>query len=325
MITCYQKQEHYIQVKKLAAKDLIPDDALWIDMQCPTEEELLAVARQLDIEIPSKTEIWKNHVLNRMYQENGVCYMTAAIITKVDCPYPETSAVTFILSGRYLLTLREIAPTSFQNFSHRLQRSPQRFPTSSYVLEGLMEEVITRVAHNSEVVTDMLDQLSHSIFDMRVMDHAAKKPSHLMKDVLNRLGLCNDLNSKINESVHSINRMLSYFKQIYPDDQDIDNNITILMTDTEALIKQTAFLSDKITFQLDATLGMINVEQNLIIKIFSVVAVFFLPPTLVSSMYGMNFQSMPELSWPYGYPMALILMLLCALVPYIYFRKKGWL
>jgi len=325
MITVYRKQNGHVIAQALVAGEHIPDQVIWIDIQNPTHEEEIAVEQQLGIQIPSKEEVWKNEVLNRFYQEDGVFYMTAAIITKVDTPYPQTSAVTFILAPRYLLTMRYISPTSFQNFANRIQKSHGKFGTAAHVMEGLLEEVITRVAHNSEVVVDTLDKLSHRIFGAEEDDKRRNSPSQQMKAVLEKLGACADLNSKINESLHSISRMLGFFKQVNPCAGQMDSEIAILSADVVALIKQTNFLSDKITFQLDATLGMINVEQNLIIKIFSVVAVFFLPPTLVSSMYGMNFKHMPELDWNFGYPLAIILMMLCALVPYIFFRRKGWL
>jgi len=337
MITIYRKldKQNQPQIHAFSLKigENIPDDTLWVDIQSGTSiEEQAVVAAQLGMQMPSQMEIWKNHVLNRLYMECGIAYMTAAIITKADSPYPATSAVTFILSQKCLLTLRSIAPTSFNNFALRVQRPSENFPTSERILEGLLEEIITRVAHNSEVVVETLDELSHSIFgtdfDTDTPKEKSKSASNLMKDALKTLGGCADLNSKINESLHSLHRMLCFFKQIAPmhkEDTAIDNDIDILVTDTIALSQQTAFLSDKITFQLDATLGMINVEQNLIIKIFSVVAVFFLPPTLVSSMYGMNFHNMPELSWEFGYPMAITIMTSCAVIPYLYFRRKGWL
>lgn len=325
MITIYTKRDGKIEAKQLIAGEQVPEGIIWIDMQSPSHDEEITVEKQLGIQIPSREEVWKNQVLNRFYKEGDVCYMTAAIITKVDCPYPQTSSVTFILSPRYLLTMRYIAPTSFNNFAQRIQKSPQKFLSSAHVLEGLMEEIITRVAHNSEVVVDTLDQLSHNIFGEGVLSEKSSNPSQLMKKVLTQIGTCADLNSKINESLHSLSRTLSFFKQVNNSGADIDGDISILATDVLALIKQTAFLSDKITFQLDATLGMINVEQNLIIKMFSVVAVFFLPPTMISSIYGMNFEHMPELSWDYGYPMAIGIMIMCAIVPFVYFRKKGWL
>ncbi len=302
-----------------------PADVAWIDLYNPSQEEELHVESLLGIEILTREETWKNQVLNRFYQEDGAAYMSAAIITKTDTPYPQTSTVTFILTQHYLLTLRYIAPTSFGHFVQRLARRPQEFTSSNDLLEGLLEEIITRVAHNSEIVVKELDQLSHDIFADDAFANSKKNPSEIMKTVLQRLGKCADLNSKISESIHSVSRMLAYFRTLQGNSESVDTLIGTLMTDVKALAQQTSFLSDKITFQLDATLGMINVEQNMIVKIFSIATVFFLPPTLLSSIYGMNFEQMPELGWMYGYPMAIGLMVLLATVPFFYFRKKGWL
>jgi len=325
VITLYRKVDKNIVTETLPLGQPIPLDVLWIDIFTPSHEEEIAVEKQLNIQIPSREEVWKNQALNRMYQEDDVSYMTAALITKGEAVHPQTSAVTFILTAHYLLTMRYIMPTSFQMFSQRIQRVPQKFNTGVQVLEGLLEEVITRVAHNSEVVVEGLDQLSHNIFGESPSSTEIKTTSQAMLLVLKRLGTFADLNSKINESLHSINRLLSFFKQVNTNDAVTERHIKMLSTDIFALTQQTSFLSDKITFQLDATLGMINVEQNSIIKIFSVASIFFLPPTLIGSLYGMNFEYMPELHWIYGYPMAISLMVICALIPYTYFRKKGWL
>ncbi len=325
MLTIYYRNGDALFSAPLEGNDSVPDGALWIDLLNPTLEEEKRIEDQLRIEIPTREEVWKNQVLNRFYTENGVHYMTAAIITKVDSPYPQTSSITFILAPKYLVTIRYISPTSFTNFSGRIIKSPKKFPVGAHVLEGLLEEIITRVAHNSEIVVDALDQLSHDIFAMDKIEANRKNPSQVMKEILKRLGTMADLNSKINESLHSLSRLLNFFKQVHGQDKTMEDAITTLSTDVNALTKQTAFLSDKITFQLDATLGMINVEQNVIIKMFSIATVFFLPMTLISSIYGMNFAHMPELQWAYGYPFAIALMLMSASAAFLFFRKKGWM
>lgn len=324
MITVYYKdaEGRFTTATNL---DNLNGNVAWIDVHNPTPQEEIMVEQKLSIEILTREEIWKNQVLNRFYTEGGVSYMTAAIITKVESPYPLTSAVTFILSRNFLVTLRYISPTSFQSFAQRMAKNPHKFEFGSDILEGLLEEVITRVAYNSEIVVSDLDKLSHDIFGFDAMDPQKKTPSTVMQSVLRKLGAAADLNSKINESLHSLARLLAFFRHVHGNSKEVNNAISTLITDVNSLSTQTAFLSDKLTFQLDATLGMINVEQNIIIKIFSIVTVFFLPPTLLTSMYGMNFEEMPELSWHYGYPAAIGMMLLLALVPYLFFRKKGWL
>lgn len=325
MITITYRQDNHSVTRDWKDGDTLPDGLFWMDMVSPTAEEHLAIEKLLTIEIPSKTEVWKNNVLNRLYVEEDIAYMTAALISKADSPYPRTSAVTFILGKRFFLTVHDILPTSFKNFLTRLQRPHEKFPTSAYLLTGLFEEIINRVAFNSELVVSSLDEVSHDVFGVNVLDKRVKKGSEHLKSAIKKLGAAADLNSQISESLHSINRLLVFLKQVAAQESTTTAAIDLLIADTHALTAQCAFLSDKITFLLDATLGLINVEQNVIIKIFSVVAVFFMPPTLVSSIYGMNFHHMPELDWIGGYPMAIFIMILCAVIPYIYFRKKGWL
>lgn len=325
MINIYRKNSGIITASELLQSADIPDDTIWIDVNQPTPEDEAHLQNTLGIDIPTREEIWKNHVLNRLYTENGVSYMTAAIITKGSAPYPQTSSVTFILAPGYLITMRNISPNSFANFTKRLLSHPRNFSNGYDVLEGLLEEVITRVAHNSELVIDSLDDLSHKIFLQNSLDKVDKGSSQMMREVLVNLGACTDLNSKINESLHSISRMLWFFKDVNGVPVNVGSSISVLISDAKALTHQTDFLSDKITFQLDATLGMINVEQNIIMKIVSIATVFFLPPTLISSIYGMNFKDMPELDMAYGYPMAIAAIVTAAVVPYMYFKRKGWL
>ncbi len=325
MITVFYRDGDRILSKKLTEGESISDSAVWIDAECADSYNLELIKQHCHINLPSKNDVWKNNVLNRLYVENSVAYMTAAIITKQENTYPNISAVTFILTPDCLITIRDISPTSFNIFAQRIQTFPDMFRTSSQALEGLLEEMITRVAHNMEVVEETLDSFSHRVFGGGKLDESEKNTSQAMKNVLKELGTCADLNSKTNESLHSINRMLHFFKQISKDDNELKKDIDIMISDANVLTQQTQFAADKITFLLDALLGMINVEQNLIIKILSVASLFFMPPTLVSSLYGMNFKHMPELDWADGYPMALSLMIIFAVLPYLYFRKKGWL
>lgn len=325
MLTFYFTDSPPLDLNDPSDTTAFPKKPVWIDAFSITEIETQFLQKALDIDIPTSEEIWKNDALGRMQTDQDISYFYASIITKTDTPFPKTSTVAFILSPSYLLTLRSITPTSFRNFSNRLQKKPQNFQTGPDVLAGLLNDVITRVAYNADIVDRELDSLSHEIFAPEKTSTVTRSPSMVMQDTLKRLGANADLNSQINESLHSLRRVLTFLIESPFINASTKARLNILMMDTHSLSEQSSFLSDKVTFQLDATLGMINVEQNMIIKIFSVVAVFFLPPTMVSSIYGMNFHFMPELSWVWGYPFALFLMAMCGVLPYIYFRKRGWL
>lgn len=305
----------------------VPDEPVWIDLLKPTEDELRLLPQTLNIALPSRQEIWRNQALNRMYTRDGTSYMTAALIGEApEGIQPQTSAVTFILTPDFLITIRDIDPPPFLRFQEDLLLSPKRFPTSADVLEGLLEEVITCVAQDHERVIKGLDGLSRRIFADRAFESHKGNPSLIMGKVLKDLGFTADLNSKINESTHSLVRLLTYFKEDHnPNNPAINRDAERLIKDAHSLADQSAFLNEKFNFQLESALGMINVEQNLIAKILSVVAVIFLPPSLVVGFYGMNFSNMPELHWKHGYLFSIFVMILFAVLPFLYFRHKRWL
>ncbi|ESQ73737.1 magnesium transporter CorA family protein [Asticcacaulis sp. AC402] len=311
---------------QIDATHTVPDEPVWIDLVNPTEEEERNLPQNLNIALPRQDEIWRNHALNRMYTRDGISYMTAVMLCDVDSGTPRTSPVTFILTPDFLITIRRIDPTSFLSFSENLLLRPKRYPTSADVLEGLLEEIITRVATRHKDVIKGLDVLSQRIFNDQAFDSRHGDPSILMRGVLKRLGYLADLNSKINESVHSLQRLLAYFKDDHNHGNPVLNrDVERMIKDCRSLTEQSGFANNQISFHLETSLGMINVEQNLIAKIFSVVALIFLPPSLVVGYFGMNFHNMPEFSLSWGQPLAIGLMLVFAVVPYLWFKRKRWL
>jgi magnesium transporter len=325
MITVFHLLSGKIAEMQLQPDQNVPDEPVWIDLLNPSEDELRNLPQNLNIALPTRQEIWRNHALNRMYTRDGTSYMTASILENFDKGQPKTSAVTFILTPDFLITIREIDPNPYLKLQERLLLNPRHFPNSADVLEGLLEEVMTEVAYSNDRVITGIDALSDTIFADHAFENTKGNPSLLMRNVLKKLGYLADLNAKVNESLHSLERLLVYFKQEHNQDSpSLNRDVDRLMKDANSLSDQTDFISAKINFQLEAALGMINVEQNLISKMFSMVAVFFLPPTLVAGIYGMNFKHMPELDWMAGYPIAIGLMLMAALIPYYYFKRKTW-
>ncbi len=325
MITIYARDEGKLKVQMWMPGKPFPTGAIWVDAERPSLEEIALLQQGLGFELPSKEERERNFTLSRMFKSDGVTYMVATIITKTLGPYPEIRPIKFILTEDTLLTVRDIQPTSFENFAVRLAGSTKNFESGPEALHGLLEEIVLRVSFNADKVVDDLDKLSHRIFDPYELGEENEYSEMSMKSVLRKLGTVADLNSQIHESLHSISRMIAFFKEQQTDNQYLARKLDVLAGDVKELSKQTGFQSDKITFQLDAALGMINVEQNLNMKILSTFTVFLMPPTLIGSIYGMNFHFMPELSQPWGYPLALGLMITSAAAPYLYFRKRRWL
>ena len=302
----------------------IPDHTIWIDLLEPSAQEERAVEQELGIDIPSHEEMREIETSSRLYEEDGMLFMTATVAAKLDTERPESTAVTFILSNDRLITNRYIDTRPFRNFVSYAERHPAACNSPVVILAGLMEAITERIADTLERVGNDLEAVSGSIFQIGQNKHKAKRD---LRGLLERIGFNGELNTKARESLVSVARMLVFLQQsgtVYMNDEQ-RSRFRSIATDVTALSDHSSFLGSKVSFLLEATLGLINLEQNNIIKIFSVAAVMFMPPTLIASVYGMNFMHMPELKWMFGYPFALSLMFGSILGIYIYFKRRGWL
>ena len=300
-------------------------NCVWIDLLQPTPEEDRFVEQVLAVDVPTRAEMREIEPSNRFYQERGAYFMTASIVYNAEAPVPSTTPLTFILAGDRLVTVRYAEPKAFPLYLQRVEKGDAACTTGASIMIGLIEAIIHRMADLIERIQDEVDRLAQSVFDLR----GGKQTRNRRLDVmLKRIGKAGDITARAEESATSLNRLLHFFVQATQergDDPRIRQRIKGVHRDINSLMDHTRFLMGRISFILDATLGMIATEQNQIIKLFSVMAVILLPPTLIASIYGMNFRHMPELDWVLGYPWALGLMLVAAVVPIIYFRRKGWL
>jgi magnesium transporter len=299
-----------------------------LDLLDPTEEEEKSVEELLGTNIPTKAEMQEIELSSRLYQKNDSLHLTATVVTKADTPEPESSIITFVLVGERLVTVRYLEHQSFRLFLERGKQLSPDLSHGSLVLTGLLDAIIDRMADILESVGHNMDGMTRLIFRPSVQDKAERartKPD--FEEMLRQIAINGDLTSKARESLVSITRLLSFASQssYFKPSTEESAKIHVLMRDILPLSDHATFLSNKVNFLLEATLGMIDIEQNAIIKIFSVAAVVFLPPTLVASIYGMNFDFMPELKWPFGYPLALVLMVLSSYLPYKYFKRQQWL
>jgi magnesium transporter len=301
-----------------------PDEFLWADLFEPTAVEEKAVESLLTVDVPTRDEMKEIETSSRLYEEDGAVYMTATVGNKLDTPTPESSPITFILAEGRLITNRYADPTPVRRFMQHVVRSPAACTSAATLLAGLLEAFVERIADLLERVQAELDLVSHSIFPQSNGLYASSRDLHAM---IQKIGANGDVVSKARESLVSFQRLLMYVQQTtnVTLSQDQRSRYKSTLRDVQSLSDHASFLGNKIQFLLDAVLGLINLEQNNIIKIFSVAAVMLMPPTLVASVYGMNFHFMPELNKPWGYPVALLAMVVSALLPYLYFRRKGWL
>jgi magnesium transporter len=314
----------------------LPADAVWIDLLSPTHEEEAAVERLLGTGVPTRQEMAAIEESARLYEDRGALVMTAVVVTGIGERRPTTAEVTFVLTPKTLVTVRYADPLPFRTFDAKCRRDPGAHNSSDLVFLSLVENVVNRLADVIEATDAQLDTLSDEIFaeeeELAAADAAMprsqrRRPATNLQAVVKRLGRASSLTGKLRESLLSLGRMLAYFRQGADGrlQDGVGARLSTLDRDVASLTDYDAQLSAQIGFLLEATFGLISLEQNSIIKVFSVAAVLFLPPTLVGTVYGMNFEHMPELSWAFGYPIALLLMVASAVIPYYWFKHRGWL
>src|ERR1700681_2519297 len=315
-------------LKKTAVTDLtmLPESAVWIDLVKPSAAEDKAVERLAGIAVPTREDMQEIEISSRLYIENGARYMTATLMCAPDTQNPRTTAVTFILASHRLVTVRYDLPKPFTLVENKLARGTTPGVNGETVLLELLDAVIDRCADILERAGADVDAVSHAIFE----PEGAARTGHAKRysDILIAIGRKGDLTSKVRESLVSIGRVVTFVAAAVDRvkwSKDMREQLKTMQRDVTSLTDHASYLSNKITFVLDAMLGVVNLEQNNIIKLFSVMAVVLMPPTLIASIYGMNFKIMPELEWTHGYPMALIMMLMAAVGPYVFFNWKKWL
>jgi magnesium transporter len=304
----------------------VPENSVWIDLVNPVTGEDKLIERRIGVAIPTREEMQEIEVSSRLYVESHARYMTATLMCQSDTAAPKTTAVTFILSGKKLVTVRYDEPRPFMIVSNKLGRMCSPNVTGESILMDLLDAVIDRAADILERIGIEVDLVSRDIFDSQTSGAATRALSY--NDILKAIGGKGDLTSKVRESLVSLGRMLLFLSNEaegmrWP--KDVRSQLQSMRRDIQSLSDHATYLSNKITFLLDAMLGVVQIDQNNVIKIFSVAAVVLMPPTLVASIYGMNFRHMPELDWTYGYAFAYALMVGAAIVPYFLFKWMKWL
>lgn len=323
MITaCLNRKKLEIHEIALENQSLL-NEAIWIDLLLPTRTEEVLVEECLGIEIPTRDEMIEIELSSRLYKEDGSLFMTAMMIAHSDSPEPKLDPVTFMLTEKQLITIRYIEPQAFKLFYSQLPKFDANKRNAETLLIELLDAAIDRLADILEVIARRLDEYSKAIFKPPSEDDEKLDYQQLMRHI----GVNGDLNTKARESLVTLNRLITYVEQAASARVNGERllRLTTLSKDISSLSDYANFISTKFTFLLDAILGMVSIEQNNIIKIFSVAAVIFLPPTLIASIYGMNFHFIPELSWRFGYLFAISMILIAAWLPYKYFKYKKWL
>ncbi len=310
--------------RRLGPNEPIPQGAIWIDLVEPAMEEDQRVQEFVGAPVPTKADPDYTEPPEAHYSENGVRYLHALFISEPD-DTPDVTGVTFVVCPTTLVTVRYHPVESFDLFSQKLCRSPGQALFPDAVAVGLINTALNRSARALTKAGESLDRIASAVFRAKG-DQSSR--NQIYSDTLWALGREDEKISNLRESMVSVERLLLFLigdGSAERSPKPVREATKTALRDLQSLEEDASFKAQKVQFLLDATLGLINLAQNDIIKLFSVLAVIFMPPTVIASIYGMNFKEMPELEWRWGYPLALVLMVCAAIGPYLFFRWKRWL
>ena len=330
MLTAYRLSEKGLEeAAGVVGVTEVPADAAWIDLRQATLEEDAAAEKFLHASLPSREETEEIEFSSRFYAEDGAVFMTASLLTGVDRGRANLAPFTVVVAGDRIVTVRYDDLRAVRQFISRAAKPGNGCTTTPAVFLGLIEAIVDRTADVLERLSQDVDKINQDVFS-RPEDISRQnvQSGRRLETLITAIGMQGDLAAKARESLASLERLVQYAGLALPlinTKGSSRSRLKLAARDIKSLEDHVEFLSNKITFLLDATLGLINVQQNEVIRILTVATTVFFPPTLIGTAYGMNFHWMPELSWPFGYPFALLLMLVSAVAPYLYFKRRGWL
>ena len=319
MITGYCLVKGQIEITDLGVSDVLPSNTLWLDVAKPRSYERAWLGQYYKAVLPDRNALNELASTSRFYQNDDGIHIHSFFPHRQGKEVRLTS-VFFNLRSHLLITLRDENVGLFRLFRHHLKHYGVQINSSMEIFAELFAAKIDCLADMLEEMYAVLEELSYRTLRGNT---TVSERDHLLRTIT----IQEDINDKIRLCLLDTQRSIRYLarnRSIQLSSARYDNMMDMLR-DIESLLPHTQFLFGKINFLLDAMMGFMSHEQNKVNKIFSWVATLFLPPTLIGSIYGMNFKDMPELQWVYGYEFALTLMVISALVPYVYFKYKRWL
>ncbi len=305
--------------------DDVDDHAVWIDLLNPTRDEELKLEERLSVLLPTREDMSEIETSSRLYMEEGAAFMTALITFFGGQDHLQTGPVTFVLVQGRLVTIRYVDPASFAIFTDHLEKQPGLCASGPSTFLNLLDVLIDRTADLIEKTAHSIDELSKAIF--------RPKRQEKLEDVLNRLGLAQSDIAKIRDSLVSLARLTAYAAGLEKETtllkgeeaRDYHDRLRVMSQDVASLSDHASYVTGNITFLLDAALGLINLEQNNIVKLISITSVIFLPLTLIASIYGMNFEAMPGLHSPEAFWIVVVIMLMITGVLLWWFKQRRWI
>jgi magnesium transporter len=301
-----------IELDRLDSLD--SETIVWIDLVSPLPEEIIAVEKSLNVELPTRQESEEIEYSARFWEdEHHITINTYFLLRQENSGYVNET-VSFTLHDQFLVTIRFSELRIFTEFARKLLLSPSAFRDGAHVLAGILEQRI-------ELDADILEALAKEI---------VSASRHNLKSIADRdsfleyITSFEDMNMTIRENLIDKQRILSALLKSWRIPEELRREFTTMIKDVNSLVITANFNFERLDFLQDLFLNHLSVEQNKVIKIFTVMSVIFLPPTLIASIYGMNFKSLPELEWQFGYPIALFLMVVSGVLPVYIFKRKGW-
>jgi magnesium transporter len=291
------------------------ESIIWIDMLQPTSAERTYVEEMFDIKFPTKQESEEIEISSRYWEENEKIEINSYfLVSNAEHPYNET--VSFILKDKLLISIRYNKLKSFNEFIKRFTSTPKEFKDGYDIFCQIID---IRIDADADTIENLAKEIT------KVRRHVFTDYSNDDEEILEKISLFEDLNMKIRENLVDKQRILTSLLKSNKYDSSLKNEIIIMLKDLKSLIEHTDFNFERLDYLQNIFLGILSIEQNKVIKIFTIVNVVFLPPTLIASIYGMNFNFMPELHWDYGYLFSIFLMILSSATPIYIFKKKGWI
>jgi magnesium transporter len=298
-------------------------NASWIDLLDPTPEETARVAAECGVHVPSRESLQEIENSSRLRADDEVLYMSMPLAIQ-DGAHLVPVPLGFILSPQRLITLRYSDVHAFANVVPRVKADPQLSGTAIFV--ALVEGMVDFSADLLERLSSDLAVVSAKAFGQGAGSSRDKRKSHALRECVSAIGIAGERVSRIRESLLGLQRIIGFVTEMCSDgtQPELKTRLKTARQDVVSLVEFEVYLSAKAQFLLDAVLGFINTEQNEIFKVLTIVSVVGIPPTLIASMYGMNFHYMPELAWRWGYPYGLALIGLSTLIPIMWFKRRGW-
>ena len=315
MIKCFVKNENAIALIDTMSEldgDVI-DRVIWIDMLMPTHDEIIFIENTFGIKFPTKQETEEIEISSRYWEENDKIEINSYfLISSNQNSFNET--VSFILYRGLLISIRYASLYTFEEFNRKVYATPQQFDTGYDVFCNLLDIRIDADA-------DIIEKLSRDI--ARIRKHVFTDYKNDDEEILEKISSFEDLNMQIRESLTDKQRILSSFLKSDKYKPSLKHDITVMLKDIKSLVDYTDFNFQRLDYLQNVFVGLLSIQQNKVIKIFTIVNVIFLPPTLIASIYGMNFQIMPELNWEYGYALSVVMMIFSSILPIYIFKRKG--